>query len=138
LGASLAGHLEGVGGGSIQTLVAMDLFDEGADQGLPVEADLVFTFDLGEDFGDMEGFAGLSEYVNSHVHIRHTFIAFSFCFCRFGVLQLFDDPELGRKQRFIEIQETLGDFVFHRILLKEYKRRIARKRRYVKQKIHTS
>jgi hypothetical protein len=78
-------------------LVAVDLFDEGADQGLPVQADFVFGFDLREDLGDVEGFAGLSEYVYIHVYIRHTLFAFSFRFRQLGIFQLLDHAELGIK-----------------------------------------
>lgn len=61
--ASLADCLKGVGGGSHQSLVPVDLFDEGADQGFSIQLDFMFGVDLGQDFGDMEGFAGLLEYV---------------------------------------------------------------------------
>jgi hypothetical protein len=64
----------------------MDLFDEGAHQGFPIQADLVFAFDLGEDFGDVEGLAGLSQYVNNPIHksgtlhsIRGSLFGSNFC-----------------------------------------------------------
>jgi len=76
----------------------MDLFDEGAHQGFPIQADLVFAFDLGEDFGDVEGLAGLSQYVNNPIHIGHPFLAFGFGPLRLWILHLADDAELGRKQ----------------------------------------
>jgi len=52
-----------MGSGSGQSLVPVDLFDQGTDQGLPVQIDFVFAFDLGKDFGDREGLAGWPEYV---------------------------------------------------------------------------
>ena len=57
------GRLKGIGAGSGQPLVAVEFFNEGADQGFAIQADFMFGFDLGEDFRDMEGFMGLVEYV---------------------------------------------------------------------------
>jgi hypothetical protein len=41
----------------------MDFFNQGTDQGFAIQVYFVFGLDLGEDFGDMEGFSGLPEYV---------------------------------------------------------------------------
>jgi len=62
-GAFFSRPLDGIGGGPGHPLVAMDLFDQGADQGFPVQGHPVFGFDLGEEFGDMQRAFGLPEYV---------------------------------------------------------------------------
>jgi hypothetical protein len=54
---------KGIGSRTGKSLVPMNLFDQGADQGFAVQDYFVFGFDLGKDFGDMEGLAGLAEYV---------------------------------------------------------------------------
>jgi hypothetical protein len=56
-------HLEGIGGRTGHPLVAMDLFDQCADQGFSVQGHPVFGLDLGEEVGDMERVLGLPEYV---------------------------------------------------------------------------
>jgi len=56
-------HLEGIGGRPGHPLVAMDLFDQGADQGFSVQGHSVFGFDLGQKVGDMKGALGLPKDV---------------------------------------------------------------------------
>jgi hypothetical protein len=41
----------------------VNLLDQGADQGFPIESDVVFGLDLGNDFGDVKGLWGSSKYV---------------------------------------------------------------------------
>ncbi len=57
------GRLKGIGGGTDEPLVTVDFLDQGADQGFSVQIHFVFCLDLGQDLRDMEGFAGLVEYV---------------------------------------------------------------------------
>jgi hypothetical protein len=76
----------------------MDLLHQGADQGFSVQVNPVLGLDLGDDFGDMKGVLGSSEYVYSHVHIRHTVMFFeALRLWGFGRLELSNDTELSRK-----------------------------------------
>jgi hypothetical protein len=56
-------HLEGIRGRTGHPLVAMNLFDQCADQGFSVQGHPVLVFDLGEEVGDMKRALGLPEYV---------------------------------------------------------------------------
>lgn len=69
--------------------MSMNLFNQGADQGFPIESDTVFGLYLGNDFRDMKGLLASSEYVYRHVHIGHTFPLRSF---RFPNLRGFELP----------------------------------------------
>jgi len=48
-------------------LMTMDLFDQGADQGFPVQANSMFALDQRDNLGDMEGFWASMEYVKQNV-----------------------------------------------------------------------
>src|SRR3974377_2637806 len=87
---SPGGRREGIGSGSGKSLVAVDLFDQGTDQGFPIQTDPVLCFYLVEDLRDVEGFPGLLEYVHSHVHIRHTFFLFGSSLYDLAIPQLSD------------------------------------------------
>jgi hypothetical protein len=56
-------HLEGIGGRPDYSLVAMNLFDQCANQGFSVQGHPVFGLDLGEELGDMKRALGLPKYV---------------------------------------------------------------------------
>jgi len=73
----------------------MDFLDQGADQGLPVQVNSVFGLDQGDDLGNMEGFLGCSEYVYSHIHIRHTCLHGPFGLFGFLGLKLSNSAKLG-------------------------------------------
>jgi hypothetical protein len=75
----------------------MDLFNQGADQGFPVQINPMSGFDLSNNLGDVKGLLGSSEYVCSHTHVRHTFLFDTFSLFRFGGLQLPNGAELSRK-----------------------------------------
>jgi hypothetical protein len=55
--------LKSIGGRTGHPLVAMDLFDQGADQGFSVQGHPVFGHDLGEELGDVKRALGLPKYV---------------------------------------------------------------------------
>ena len=56
-------HLEGIGRCPEHPLVAMDLFDQCADQRFAVQGHPVFGLDRGEEVGDMKRALGLPKYV---------------------------------------------------------------------------
>jgi hypothetical protein len=66
-------HLESIGGRTGHPLVAMDFFDQRADQRFSVQGHPVLGLDLGEQLGDVKRALGLPKYVSTHVHLRHTF-----------------------------------------------------------------
>jgi hypothetical protein len=66
---------EGVFAGAAETVAAGDLFGEGRDQAVAVDGEAELGVDAGEQVGDVQGGAGLLEYVESHVNLGQTFLA---------------------------------------------------------------
>jgi len=63
---------EGIFSGAAEAIAAGDLLGQGADEALAIDRDGEGGMDAGEEVGDVEGGAGLLEYVIRYIDLRQT------------------------------------------------------------------
>jgi len=101
---------EGILLGAQEAVLAGDFLGERRDETFAIDGDAEGSADALQEIGDVEGRAGLLEYVKCHVNLRQTFTARGTGGIRLPAAEAADSAELGLqrglkygKDRFLEI-----------------------------------
>jgi hypothetical protein len=92
---SLRPNLKGIGSRTGKALMSMDFLNQSADEGFSIQLNPMLGFDLRDNFGDVKGPLGSTEYVYGHIHIRHPLSICPLGLLGSGGLELPNGTELG-------------------------------------------
>jgi hypothetical protein len=93
--------------------LAGDLLGEGRDEAFAIDGDAEGGVDTVEELGDVEGGAGLFEYVISHVNLRQTFSARRLGGSRVSLAEAADGAELSVERGFKYGQNGIFEIIVH-------------------------
>jgi hypothetical protein len=103
--------------------LAGDLLGEGRDEAFAIDGDAEGGVDPVEELGDVEGGAGLFEYVIGHVNLRQTFSGRRFGGRRVSLAEAADSTELSVERGFEYGQNGIFEIIVHGGLLSMAQRR---------------
>jgi hypothetical protein len=108
---------EGILVGAQEAVLAGNLLSKGRDQAFAIDGDAKGGMDAVQELGDMEGRAGLLEYVIGHVNLRPTFHTSRLGRVLFPLAEAADGAELSFERGFKYGENGILEIVIHGGLL---------------------